>query len=298
MDSKPDWIKKRIRLNGNQPMLEGMIAELGLNTVCREAQCPNYQECFASKTASFMILGTLCTRGCCFCGVSRGKPLPPDPCEPERVAEAVARLGLRYVVITSVTRDDLSDGGAAQFAETIRAIRMKSPETAVETLVPDFQGDGGALALVAAAKPAVISHNMETVRELYPLVRPQAVYRRSLELIARVRTLGASIKGKSGIMLGLGEKREQVMGLLSDLRSAGCSFLTMGQYLAPSEAHCPVREYIHPDIFREYKDAAEDMGFDFVASAPFVRSSYHAGEALGIYSSLASSASVQASAAE
>ncbi|MDR1571773.1 MAG: lipoyl synthase [Clostridiales Family XIII bacterium] len=277
---KPEWLKKRLRPSEGRQALEGLIDGLGLNTVCREAQCPNYLECFASGTATFMLLGATCTRGCAFCAVSYGKPEPLDPSEPGRVAEAVARLGLRYAVVTSVTRDDLDDGGAAQFAETIRAIRAACPDAAVEALIPDFQGDAGALALVAAAKPAVISHNMETVRELYPLVRPQADYRRSLELIGRIGGLDPGIRSKSGIMLGLGESRAQVLEIFDDLRAAGCSILTMGQYLAPSEGHYAVREYVHPDRFREYKAAAEGKGFGFVASAPFVRSSYNAGEAL------------------
>jgi lipoic acid synthetase len=278
---KPDWLRKKITANPNQKMVEGLLKELALNTVCSAAQCPNYFECFSAKTATFMILGTNCTRNCSFCNVTYGAPDAVDPFEPGRVAEAAARLGLRYVVVTSVTRDDLPDGGAAHFAQTIREIHEKSPETAVEVLIPDFKGDMDAVSLVAEARPAVISHNMETVKALYREVRPQAEYRRSLELLKHIKRADCGVRSKSGIMLGLGEAREQVMELFDDLREADCEFLTIGQYLAPSTAHHAVREYVHPDIFDELKETAERKGFSFVASAPFVRSSYHAGEALG-----------------
>jgi lipoic acid synthetase len=282
MDRKPEWLRKTMVMDPNLPVVEGLLEELGLNTVCREAICPNYRECFSAKTATFMILGTNCTRDCRFCNVNNGPPLPADPLEPERVALAVARLGLRYVVVTSVTRDDLPDGGGAHFAEVIRAIGKTSPDTAVEVLVPDFQGDEAALATVANASPSVISHNMETVAALYAGVRPQADYRRSLTLLENIKHMNPGVRSKTGVMLGLGETRAQVLELFDDLISVGCEFLTLGQYLSPSRNHHPVIEYIHPDTFDEYGSAARKKGFDFVASAPFVRSSYHAGEALGL----------------
>jgi lipoic acid synthetase len=279
---KPEWLRKPSIVDPNQELVAGLLKELNLNTVCHEACCPNHAECFAKKTATFMILGTRCTRDCRFCSVSHAAPQPADPEEPERIARAAARLGLRYVVVTSVTRDDLPDGGAAHFAEVIQRIRALNPETAVETLIPDFQGNREALETVAAANPAVISHNMETVSALYPAVRPQAVYQRSLALLAGIRRANPAVHSKTGVMLGLGETRAQVLALFDDLRQAGCEFLTIGQYLAPSRKHHPVIEYIPPDQFAEYGEIARNAGFAFVASAPFVRSSYHASEALGL----------------
>jgi lipoic acid synthetase len=229
-----------------------------------------------------MILGTNCTRDCAFCNVSCGPPEPVDPLEPARVAEAIARLKLRYVVITSVTRDDLPDGGSGQFAAVTAAIHERSPETAVELLIPDFLGDESALKRVIAAKPAVVSHNMETAAALYPEVRPQADYGRSLALLANIKKIDPHTRSKSGVMAGLGESREQMFTLFDDLRRADCEFLTIGQYLAPSANHHAVVEYIHPDQFQEYADKAMEKGFSFVASAPFVRSSYRAGESLGL----------------
>jgi lipoic acid synthetase len=281
MQKKPEWLRKRIAAGPDSTAVEGILKELSLNTVCNEARCPNCAECFAGGTATLMIMGTRCTRACSFCNVACGPPERLDPEEPQKVAEAVARMRLRYAVITSVTRDDLPDGGAAHFAATVRAIRGRSPMTAVEALVPDFQGDMAAVAMVADAWPAVISHNIETAKELYGAVRPQADYRRSLRLIEAVKGLNPTIRSKSGFMLGLGESRAQVLEMMDDLRGAGCELLAIGQYLAPSSAHYPVREYIHPDIFDEYRQIAMEKGFSFVAAGPFVRSSYHAGEALG-----------------
>jgi len=228
-----------------------------------------------------MILGTNCTRQCRFCNVRFDKPMPIDPDEPRRIAEAVKTFGLRYVVITSVTRDDLPDGGAEQFVRVIEALRQTVPDTMVEVLIPDFCGDVSALEQVINAKPAVIGHNMETVASKYPLVRPDAVYTRSLDVIARVAK-EPDIRGKTGMMLGLGETEDEVLTLLDDLRSVGCEFLTIGQYLAPTKAHYPVQAYITPEQFDTYKQIAYDKGFSFVASAPFVRSSYQASEALGL----------------
>jgi lipoic acid synthetase len=279
MERKPEWLRKKRIIDPNVETVEKLIHELGLNTVCREAMCPNYGECFSSLTATFMILGRNCTRNCRFCNVTSAEPSPVDPKEPLSVARGASRLGLRYAVITSVTRDDLPDGGAAHFADTIRAVRAESPNTAIEVLIPDFRGNYDALKTVADAGPDVISHNMETVAPLYPEVRPEAEYDRSLELLGRIKKLNGAIRSKSGIMLGLGETRGQVLELFGDLRKQGCELLTIGQYLAPSKLHHPVVEYVTPDAFDEYGRTAREMGFAFVASAPFVRSSYKAGEA-------------------
>jgi lipoic acid synthetase len=282
MVKKPDWLRVSYVKNPHQEAVAGILEKLNLNTVCEQAMCPNYMECFSRKTATFMILGTACTRNCRFCNVRRGMPLPPDPDEPERIAEAVAQLGMKYVVITSVTRDDLPDGGAAHFAGVVRAIKKYAPGVAVETLIPDFSGDIEALKSVTNTSPDVISHNMETIASLYHEARPQAVYRRSLDLLGNIKGLNPKIRSKSGIMLGLGETESQVHELFDDLREVDCEFLTIGQYLAPSPKHLPVREFIEPRRFDKYKMTAESKGFAFVASAPFVRSSYHAGEALGM----------------
>lgn len=281
MLQKPPWLRVRYTHDPNLDVVEELLRARNLNTVCREANCPNYVECFSKKTATFMILGTNCTRNCRFCNVTFDAPQPTDPDEPRRVAEAVAALGLQYVVITSVTRDDLPDGGAAQFAAVIRALREEAPHTAVEVLIPDFQGNIDALRQVADAKPDVISHNMETVAALYDAVRPQADYQQSLDVLKGIKALDPGIRSKTGIMLGLGETKAQVLSLFDDLWAVGCEFLTIGQYLAPTRAHYPVQSYVTPEQFDEYGDIARTKGFTFVASAPLVRSSYHAGEALG-----------------
>ncbi|MDR0377332.1 MAG: lipoyl synthase [Spirochaetaceae bacterium] len=280
--TKPAWLRKKHVVNPNQGLVEEILTNLSLNTVCREAMCPNYMECFARKTATFLILGKNCTRNCAFCNVTHSDPLPADPDEPERVGKAAAGLGLRYVVVTSVTRDDLPDGGAAHFAAVVREIRKRSPAAAIEVLIPDFQGNEAALAVVAETGPTVISHNVETVSGLYSQVRAQADYRRSLGVIKNIGRLNSRIRSKSGIMVGLGETREQVLELFEDLRSVGCSILTIGQYLAPSRKHYPVKEFVRPETFDEYKATAMSMGFEYVASAPFVRSSYRADDALGL----------------
>ena len=282
MQAKPEWLRVRYAESQNMKTVEGILESLRLNTVCREAHCPNYSECFSRKTATFMILGTDCTRNCRFCNVRHGIPSQPDPEEPANVAGAVKALELKYVVVTSVTRDDLPDGGAGHFAKTVREIRKAAPETVTEVLIPDFQGSIDALKTVADSSPAVISHNMETVKSLYGKVRPKAEYARSLELLRNIKRLDPAIRSKSGIMIGLGETEEQVFELFDDLRQVGCEFLTIGQYLAPSALHIPVHEYIEPSRFEEYGKAARLTGFDFVASAPLVRSSFNAGEALGI----------------
>jgi lipoyl synthase len=277
---KPDWLKIPVRGGRDLNEVKAVLKRLHLNTVCVEANCPNRMECFASRTATFMILGSVCTRNCRFCNVTPGEPEALDPGEPLRLAEAASELGLKHVVVTSVTRDDLPDGGAAHFAAVIRALRAKLPAATVEVLIPDFRGNAEALGTVIAAAPEIINHNVETVSRLYPAVRPQADYRRSLDLLRRVHAAGSGVAAKTGLMLGLGERRAEVLELFDDLRQAGCDFLTIGQYLAPSKAHYPVAEYVTPETFEEYRIEAESRGFRFVASAPFVRSSYKAAEAL------------------
>jgi lipoic acid synthetase len=237
-------------------------------------------ECFQRKTATFMILGTVCTRNCTFCNVTKGVTELVDPREPKNVAEAVFELKLRHVVVTSVTRDDLPDGGAQHFAEVINEIRKQNPNVTIEVLIPDFKGDITALLKVISAKPHVINHNVETVPSLYNKVRPMAFYKRSLDLLKQVHKLDNTIVTKSGIMVGLGETEEEVFEVLEDLRSIDCNLLTIGQYLAPSDKHTPVIEYVHPDVFKKYELKAIELGFDHVASSPLVRSSYHADEAI------------------
>jgi lipoyl synthase len=272
----PPWLRVRApstdALERLQPYLKGA------HTVCESAQCPNRGDCFGHGTATFMLLGDICTRNCGFCAVKGGSPQPPDLDEPERIARAIAGLGLNYAVLTSVTRDDLPDGGAGAFAATLQAVHAARPEALVETLVPDFQGDDLALQTVLAARPAVLNHNLETVPRLYPLVRPQAVYDRSVRLLARVKELYPAMPTKSGLMLGLGETEAEVLDVMRDLRAAACDLLTLGQYLRPSAAHLPVVEYLPPPVFEAYRRQGEEMGFAFVASGPLVRSSYAAAE--------------------
>lgn len=277
---KPDWLKIKVHSGKSREEVEEMLSRLSLHTVCEEANCPNMSECFSRRTATFMILGNYCTRNCTFCNVQKNKPQAVDSEEPIRVAQAVKELNLRHVVITSVTRDDLPDGGAGHFAEVIGSIKELDKNVVVEVLIPDFQGSLEALSKVTEAKPEIINHNIETVPHLYPEVRPMAVYARSLELIRNVKALDGDIFSKSGIMVGLGEKEPEVLEVFRDLREAGCDFLTVGQYLAPSKKHHPVVEYIHPDVFQRYKEQALNLGFKYVASAPLVRSSYLADKAL------------------
>lgn len=277
---KPDWLRIKAHSGKSREEVEEMLSRLSLHTVCEEANCPNMSECFSRRTATFMILGNFCTRNCTFCNVQKNKPQAVDPEEPIRVAQAVKELNLRHVVITSVTRDDLPDGGAGHFAEVIGSIKELDKNVVVEVLIPDFQGSLEALSKVAEAKPEIINHNVETVPHLYPEVRPMAVYARSLELLRNIKALDGDIFSKSGIMVGLGEKEPEVLEVFRDLREAGCDFLTVGQYLAPSKKHHPVVEYIHPDVFQRYKEQALNLGFKYVASAPLVRSSYLADKAL------------------
>lgn len=272
---KPKWLKVKIENLQQIRETKEMLQRLSLHTVCQEALCPNLVECFGRKTATFMILGKHCTRNCTFCNVTKQKPEPVEPLEPEHVAQAVVELGLKHVVITSVTRDDLPDGGAAHFAAVIRKVREVCPGVTVEVLIPDFQGSEEALLTVIDARPEIINHNVETVPRLYPAVRPLADYRRSLQLLANVKK-HSSIYTKSGLMVGLGETQEEVMAVLKDLRSVDCDLLTIGQYLAPSPKHHPVVEYIEPARFEEYKERAEALGFKYVISKPLARSSYHA----------------------
>ncbi len=273
---KPDWIKAKVSSGKKQQEVAELLQRLSLNTVCSEASCPNLMECFGNGTAAFMILGRNCTRNCTFCCVEKGTPQPVDEEEPSNVASAVHELGLKHVVVTSVTRDDLPDGGAKHFALTVEAIRKKNAKVIIEVLIPDFQGDPAALSSVIDSNPDIINHNIETVPQLYPEVRPLAVYERSLQLLAAVREMTPHIYTKSGIMVGLGETETQVFELLKDLRKVHCDILTIGQYLAPSKKHHPVVEYVHPDLFRRYKETAESMGFLYVASDPLFRSSYQA----------------------
>jgi len=273
---KPPWLRRKFVLNSTAKEVNNLLRGLTLHTVCQEAHCPNQLECFGNHTATFMILGDQCSRNCTFCAVDHGSQEPPDPDEPKRVAQAVAHLGLKYVVLTSVTRDDLPDGGAAHFAATIEAIREIGSEISVEVLIPDFQGSAQALASVLAAEPAVLNHNVETVPRLYPAVRPQADYERSIKLLAEVKRLKPETLSKSGFMVGLGEKRDEISSLMRNLREVGCDLVTIGQYLRPSKDHHPVVEYIHPSIFQAYQEEAQSLGFLGVASGPYVRSSYQA----------------------
>ena len=255
------------------------LGRYGLNTVCQGALCPNQGECFGRGTATFLILGRTCTRNCTFCAIpSEERPPAPDPGEPERIAQAAAELGLKHVVITSVTRDDLSDGGAAHFAETVRALKKNGAQITVEVLIPDFQGSLAALETVVHSGPDIINHNLETVPRLYPEVRPQADYRRSVHLLQRVKEIDPGKITKSGLMLGLGEERQEVLQVMADLREVSCDLLTMGQYLQPSGRHHPVVRFIPPEEFEELQRRGEEMGFRGVFSAPLVRSSFHAAE--------------------
>lgn len=275
----PAWLTVRAPNLDSLARMKPYVAQMGLHTVCQSAMCPNQGECYSRGTATFMILGDICSRACRFCAVGKGTPGPLDPQEPRRVAEAVRGLGLRHAVITSVTRDDLPDGGAAVFSETIALLRELAPGTTVEVLVPDFGGSEAALRAVLDATPDVINHNVETAPRLYPTVRPQAEYQRSLELLRRAKALVPEGVTKSGLMVGLGESAEEVTAVMEDLRAVGCDMLTIGQYLRPSRRHLEVVEYITPAQFGEYQTLGEAMGFAAVASAPLVRSSWHAAEA-------------------
>jgi lipoic acid synthetase len=275
---KPPWLRRRIQAGASCQEIHRILKTSNLHTVCQEARCPNLGECFSRGTTTFLILGDRCTRNCRFCAVTHGQPGPPDPGEPARIAEAAQSMELRYVVITSVTRDDLPDGGASFFAETIKEIRKRMPEALVEVLIPDFQGNIDALHAVIKDHPDVLNHNLETVPRLYASVRPGAVYSRSLKLLRKAKNFDPTIPTKSGLMLGLGEFPEEVEKTLEDLLYVGCSILTLGQYLQPTQKHLQVERFIHPEKFDSWRERALKMGFSKVASGPFVRSSYNARE--------------------
>jgi lipoic acid synthetase len=275
--ARPDWLKVRLSQGPHFKGLKHLMREQGLHTICEEAACPNIGECWGEfRTASFLLLGDTCTRNCGFCDVTTGRPGAVDWTEPRRLAEAVARLSLRHVVITSVTRDDLDDGGAAIFAATIRQLKHRDPALGVEVLIPDFQGNWDALAVVMAAGPDILNHNIETVPRLYGRVRPKAIYEQSLELLRRARELSPRTPTKSGLMVGLGETREEVVQVFHDLRQHSVDVLTVGQYLRPTLRHLPVERYVSPEEFEDLKLTAKNLGFRHVESGPMVRSSYHA----------------------
>lgn len=275
VDSKPAWLKVKLPTESSFFQVAEILRTNRLHTICQSARCPNISECWSARTATFLILGDVCTRDCSFCAVRKGAPQPPSAEEPRRVTEAVAAMGLDYAVITSVTRDDLADGGASHFAATIRAIKAGNQRVKVEVLIPDFKGDERALAAVIAAGPDVLNHNLETTEGCYPLInRAPENYRRSLGVLKRAREMGALTK--SGLMVGLGEDEAEIMQTLSDLRAAGCDLLTIGQYLRPSVSHVPVRKYYSPEEFEELKKKAKKLGFKGVEVGPLVRSSYQA----------------------
>ena len=274
----PEWLKVKAPQGETVERVKGLIGDLHLHTVCQGACCPNQGECFARGTATFMILGDTCTRNCRFCAVNHGQAEPPDSGEPARVAEAAFRLGLKHAVVTSVTRDDLPDGGAGHFALTIAALRERLPDIVVEVLIPDFGGNTAALHTVVEAGPDILNHNVETVPRLYPDVRPQAVYNRSLDLLRQAKEMSErdGMLTKSGLMVGLGELREEVLDVMRDLRQADCDLLTIGQYLSPTARHHKVMEFVTPEMFREYGETGQALGFKGVASFPLARSSYRA----------------------
>lgn len=275
---KPDWIRVRAPQSKEYHETYDLARTLKLNTVCEEAACPNIGECWKKKHATFMILGSVCTRACAFCNIKTGLPDKLDPHEPENLANAIAKLGLEHAVITSVDRDDLDDGGANHFAECIKAIRVASPSTTIEILTPDFMRKDGALEIVVAARPDVYNHNIETVPSLYPRIRPGARYFHSLNLLKRVKEIDPNMFTKSGIMVGLGETKQEVVQIMDDFRSAGVDFMTIGQYLQPTPKHAPIDRFVTPDEFKYYERMARAKGFLTVSSSPLTRSSYHAGD--------------------
>jgi len=275
---KPDWLKVKLPAGPNFTRIDRYHREKNLHSVCRSAACPNQGECWSKGTATFMILGNACSRNCQFCNVRNDTPFPVDPQEPARVAEAIAELKLKHAVITSVTRDDLADGGASHFAALTREIKKQAPFCRVELLIPDLQGSAEALRTILESGPEVLGHNIETVPRLYPQIRLGADYRRSLQLLARVKELAPQVVRKSGLMLGMGEERAEIIQTLKDLRQVDCQVLTLGQYLAPTKVHFPVDRYLPPEEFNELKIQAEALGFDHIEAGPLVRSSYHAEE--------------------
>lgn len=277
---KPDWLAKPLPHGKHLGEVGRVLSRHKLHTVCQSALCPNLGECFSRRTATFMIMGNVCTRNCRFCAVEKGTPTPLEPSEPARIARAAREMGLHHVVVTSVTRDDLPDGGADHFARTITAIREGDSDTSVEVLIPDFGGSRAAVEVVESAKPDIINHNVETVPRLYERVRPKADYQRSLGVLEAAKELNGGTYTKSGMMLGLGETEEEILAVMRDLRRVGCDFLTLGQYLSPSEEHLPVTRYLPPEEFQELAAKGKQLGFRGIASGPFVRSSYRAGEML------------------
>ncbi|MFO7765669.1 MAG: lipoyl synthase [Pelovirga sp.] len=276
--NKPDWLKVSFPAGENYRRIDRYHRRQGLNSVCRSAACPNQGECWNKGTATFMILGNNCTRTCSFCNINNHRPDPPDPDEPVKIATAIAELQLKHAVITSVTRDDLPDGGAAHFAAQVREIRQQCPACTIELLIPDLQGNDQALALILREQPQILGHNLETVPRLYPRVRPEADYQRSLRLLDQVQHVAPTVVTKSGLMLGMGEEKTEVVKALHDLREHGCRILTLGQYLAPTRHHHPVARYVTPDEFTAYAKTGQAIGFDHVEAGPLVRSSYHAEE--------------------
>lgn len=277
-EPKPDWIRIKLTTGDNYQEIKSMMRSKTLHTVCEEARCPNIYECWANRTATFMILGDICTRACRFCAVNTGKPTELDLQEPERVAEAAENMGLRHCVITSVARDDLSDGGASIFAESIKAVRKRLPLCSVEVLIPDFMGNWDALKTVMDAKPDILNHNIETVERMSNRVRAKAKYDRSLELLRRAKEMQPNIPTKSSIMLGVGEEWDEILQAMDDLRAVDCNIMTIGQYLQPSPQHLNVVKYYHPDEFAALKEEGMKRGFSHVEPGPLVRSSYHAHE--------------------
>lgn len=277
-DRKPPWLK--VKAPGGQTFVDvrRLMRDLKLHTVCEEAHCPNIGECWDHRAATFMIMGDVCTRNCAYCAVAHGTPLALDLEEPRRLAEAVAAMGMRHIVVTSVDRDDLPNGGAEIFADVVRQVRRATPDTSVELLIPDFKGSLDALRIVVEAEPDILNHNLETVTRLYRMARPGGRYDRALELLGRVRQLDATMLSKSGIMVGLGEQWDELLTAIRDLRSVGCDILTLGQYLRPSATHLPVARYYTPDEFGLLRDYAQQLGFRHVEAGPLVRSSYHAWE--------------------
>ncbi len=276
----PDWLKVEIPSGREYHRMQSLLASSQLHTICEEAKCPNIAECFSKGTATFLILGDVCTRNCTYCNVKKGIPRKIDSGEPERVTRLVKKLNLNYVVITSVTRDDLPDGGADNFAQTIRAVKSLSPGTKIEILIPDFQGNRDLLKKVIDAEPYVLAHNLETVERLFPTVRPQGNYRKSLNLLKKAKEINPDIFIKSGIMVGMGERKEEITEVMKDLREVGCDIFTIGQYLQPSLNHLPISKYYSPEEFKEFKEIGKELGFLHVESGPLVRSSYHAAEAI------------------
>jgi lipoic acid synthetase len=276
---KPSWLKIKLHENSEYAEVAALVKENNLHTICSSGKCPNQAECWSRRTATFMILGDICTRSCKFCATATGKPLPVDPNEPRKVANSIKVMGLRHCVITSVDRDDLPDGGANAWAETVKAIRKTNPDVTIEVLLPDFDNKHDLIDIVLESKPDIIGHNIETVRRLTPQVRSRAQYDRSLQVLEYVASKGFA--AKSAIMVGLGETDEEIYETLGDLKKAKCSIVTLGQYLRPTMKHWPVERYVHPDVFDQYIQRALEMGFDFVESAPLVRSSYMADRAAG-----------------